>query len=50
MPYVAAFLLGVSGGSFWTISLYLAVLGGISLVSLFFLRRGGSEIVASDSE
>ncbi|MBT9252639.1 MAG: MFS transporter [Brockia lithotrophica] len=43
MPYVAAFLLSMSGGSFWTVSLYLAVLGGISLVSLFFLRRGVSE-------
>lgn len=47
MPYVAAYLLNISGGSIWTVSLYLAVLGSLSLISLLVLRRGVVESAVS---
>lgn len=37
-PFIASLLMEVSGGQSWTVSLYLAVGGAITLVSLLYLR------------
>ncbi|MGH3652355.1 MFS transporter [Glutamicibacter sp.] len=37
-PFIASLLMEVSGGQSWTVALYLALGGAISLISLLFLR------------
>jgi MFS family permease len=37
-PFIASLLMEISGGQSWTVSLYLAVGGAITLVSLLYLR------------
>ena len=35
-PFIAAALIGWSGGAYWPIALYIVVLAGVTFVSTFF--------------
>jgi MFS family permease len=46
-PFIASLLMEISGGQSWTVSLYLAIGGAITLGSLLFLKSVNASTIAA---